>query len=122
ASMKMWASRGEIYAMAEQGSLGPFSIEAPVAPTVATASVATQIDSPEAWLLHPSQPSLSVPIGRPNAPTWPGDITVAPGTDDQRVYAARQAIYQPSGRREAVVFPLGYRSAGNWTLNLLTQT
>lgn len=105
-------------AYAAGASVGPFTVE--VATRIATsASTTATLDVPDAWLIHPIQPAFSMPIEqfRSDSPT-----SVESSTDNQRTYAARQAIYQPAGRREAVVFPLGPRAAGSWTLVLNTHS
>lgn len=99
-------------------SVGGFLVEvAAGVPTSATAT--TTLEAVAAWLIHPIRPSLSVPIEHFGSD---GEISVEASTDNQRTYAARQAIYQPNGRRESVMFPLGPRAAGSWTLVLNTHT
>lgn len=110
-----------IIASASKGSaIGAFTVEAAAGVPVSTSTTST-LDVAEAWLIHPSQPSLSTAIESPSSPHG-RDINVQSSTDSERTYQARQAIYQPNGRREAVVFPLGLRSAGSWTLVLNTHT
>lgn len=98
-------------------SVGAFSVEASTGLAVSASTSAT-LDVPEAWLIHPIQPSLSIPIERFSRG---GEMSVAASTDETRTYASRQAIYQPNGRREAVSYPLGPRGAGSWTLVLMLE-
>ncbi len=101
--------------------LGGFAVETPPSPLRFSATTSATLDVPEAWLVHPSQPSLSMPIENLSDP-HALDIGVEASTDAERQYAARQSVFQPNGRREAVVFPLGPRSAGAWTLVLGVDT
>lgn len=103
------------------GTMAGFTYSVPSGTVAASASTTATLDVAEVWLIHPSQPSLSVPIENPSD-SHGRDINVQSSTDSERTYQARQAIYQPNGRREAVVFPLGLRSAGSWTLVLNTHT
>lgn len=103
------------------GTMAGFTYSVPSGTVAADASTTATLDVGEAWLIHPSQPSLSTAIESPSSPHG-RDINVQSSTDSERTYQARQAIYQPNGRREAVVFPLGPRAAGAWTLVLDTRT
>lgn len=99
--------------------VGGFSVEVPGAVIDVSEVKATTLNVPAAYLIHPIAPTLSTPI---ETFTTGGDIRVADTTDQTRAHAARQAVYQPDGRREAVAYPLGPRSAGAWTLVLNTRT
>src|SRR5690606_36211496 len=102
-----------------RGSVGGFSVEAPGTVNDVSDVKATTLNVSAAYLIHPITPTLSTPI---ETFTTSGDIRVADTTDQTRAHAARQAVYQPDGRREAVAYPLGPRSAGAWTLVLNTRT
>lgn len=100
------------------GTLAGFSYAEPAETDPFSVSATTMLDISEAWLIHPIQPSLSIPIERFSRG---GEMSVAASTDETRTYASRQAIYQPNGRREAVSYPLGPRGAGSWTLVLTLE-
>lgn len=97
------------------GSVGAFTIEVPPVPNSVAESTTVTLDVDAAYFIHPIQPSLSLPIDVDG-------VIVGQGTDSTRTYAARQSIFQPEGRREAVVFPLGVRGAGDWSMSILTRT
>lgn len=105
-----------------EGELAGFAYTLPGVTNAVAADTSTQLNVPEAWLIHPIQPTLSIPIEDDPHNPGRGTIFVSPGTDSDRTYSARQSIFQPAGRREAVVFPLGKRSSGSWTLRLTTLT
>lgn len=105
--------------LSARGPVGGFSVEVPGAVNDVSDVKATTLNVDAAYLIHPVTPTLSTPI---ETFTTGGDIRVADTTDQTRTHAARQAVYQPDGRREAVAYPLGPRSAGAWTLVLNTHT
>src|SRR5690606_37519419 len=113
------ATRPLGYRLFARAPVGGFSVEVPGSVIDVSDVKATTLNVPAAYLIHPIAPTLSTPI---ETFTTSGDIRVADATDQTRVHAARQAVYQPDGRREAVAYPLGPRSAGAWTLVLNTRT
>lgn len=89
-----------------------------VAGSAATYAVtgSTVLDEVGAWLIHPSQPSLSTCVeGGP-------DVNVAAATDQSRDHEAQQVVYQPAGRDLAVVYPVGPRLRGKGQIVLNTHT
>lgn len=107
------------YWLDAEGPVGGFSVGIPGSVNDVSDVKATTLNVSAAYLIHPVTPTLSTPI---ETFTTGGDIRVADTTDQTRTHAARQAVYQPDGRRESVVYPLGPRSAGAWTLTLNTRT
>jgi hypothetical protein len=70
----------------------------------------------EAWLLHPSSPSLSVSI---DANTWRDDgLNVAIESAQSSVARSAQTLHYPIGRPRAVVIGHGNRLDDEWTLVL----
>lgn len=82
-----------------------------------SATAEATLNEPDAWLIHPTYPSLSVKLGRG------GDdaVLVTSATAVETVHEIPRAIFKPPGRRRAVVFPLGPRRDGEWTLVLFTH-
>lgn len=78
----------------------------------------TQLNETAAWLIHPTYPSLSVRIDRGRWVDEALNVSVASAQDVAR--ATSQAVFQPNGRSRSVVFPLGPRKDGTWTLELIT--
>lgn len=80
----------------------------------------TTLDVDEAWLIHPSQPTLSCSID-PGANNWRDDgINVDIGTKPNLSRRAVATTFNPVGRTRAVVVTHGNRLEGDWTLNLFT--
>jgi hypothetical protein len=78
--------------------------------------ISTTLNVDEAWLLHPSSPSLSVSI---DANTWRDDgLNVAIESAQQSVARSAQTLHYPIGRPRAVVIGHGNRLDDEWTLVL----
>lgn len=103
----------------EGGTMGGFSLyeAADGPPSVETATTTLHVD--EAWLIHPSQPTLSVSID-PGAGRWrPDGLNVDPTTEPETALAARRNEYAVIGRKRSIYTTTGPRAAGEWTLVLL---
>lgn len=97
-----------------------FTLEDLAADTPFSNSDSTQLDVDEAWLIHPSQPSLSCSID-PGAGNWRDDgINVDIGTKPNLSRRQVATTFNPVGRTRAVVVTHGNRLEGDWTLNLFT--
>lgn len=80
--------------------------------------ISTQLDVDEAWLLHPSSPSLSVSID-PGPNAWRDDgLNVAIESAQSSVAKSAQTLHYPIGRTRAVVIGHGNRLEDEWTLVL----
>ena len=71
----------------------------------------------EAWLIHPSQPTLSVSI---DAATWRDTgLNVDPASSQQNTAEAAVTLHQPVGRTRTVAIATGNRLDETWPLVLL---
>ncbi|MFI5426046.1 hypothetical protein [Aeromicrobium sp. UC242_57] len=80
-----------------------------------SASALTTLHVDAAWLIHPSQPSLSIPIDFGIG----GDRSlrfIEASSGDSRTSNAQSTIHRPVGRRRAIVITSGPRQADEWTL------
>lgn len=94
----------------------------PLAAVTYSESASTVLDEPRAWLIHPSQPSLSVCIDA-GVGNWAGQGLGTMRTSAQdTTYAANRSVFQPDGRDQAVAYPLGPRLRGEYALELASFT
>lgn len=78
------------------------------------------LDVDQAWLIHPSQPSLSTPI---DSGTYGTRFTfVEASSADPVTSQAVRTIHRPTGRRRPVVVTHGPRQADEWTLSISAAT
>lgn len=133
-----WSTTGTAYSVAVDGaglvyvsdySLSRIRAYTPTTPSVGamvttlavttlaySSSASTQLDETRAWLIHPSQPSLSVAI---DENTWTDTgSNVAIDTAQQTDHPQPSSVFSPPGRTRSVVYPLGPRRVGSWTLGL----
>ena len=89
----------------------------PVITPVSYASTATAtLNETRAWLIHPSQPSLSLCI---DEKAWKdAGVNVSIESAQQTTRPLETSVFSPPGRTRSVVYPLGPRKAGSWTLTL----
>jgi hypothetical protein len=90
------------------------------ADTPFTATATTTADFQGAWLLHPSQPSLSLMIEPDDHASGVRFIEASSG--ESKSSAAQRTIHRPVGRRKAVVITSGPRQADEWTLVVEAKT
>ena len=83
-------------------------------------SATVQLDATQAWLIHPSQPSLSVSIDPGPGKFRDDGINVDITSSQQVSRAATSTIHNPVGRTRDVVITNGNRREGKWTLVLLS--
>lgn len=110
------------------GDVDPASIGSVSATLVTTeqpflTTVTTQLDVDEAWLIHPSQPSLSLAIDVGPSGNQTDAVTyVEASTNSEQSSRAERTLRRTVGRRKAVIFTHGPRQADEWTLVLGTTT
>jgi hypothetical protein len=98
------------------GSVGTIVTTGLAATTHYREIISTTLNVDEAWLLHPSSPSLSVSI---DANTWRDDgLNVAIESAQSSVARSAQTLHYPIGRPRAVVIGHGNRLDDEWTLVL----
>lgn len=103
------------------GFVEDFVISTPVElPFTYTAE--TWLDINEAWLIHPTFPSLSVSIDPGQHRFRDSGVNVDRTTKSSKTRAARSTRHEPYGRKRAVVITSGSRAAAEWTLVLRTMT
>lgn len=120
-----WCARGTSFehagallvatALDASGRVPGLVVENQSGSTPFSASASTTLDVDAAWLIHPSQPSLSIPIDFGIG----GDRSlrfIEASSGDSRMSNAQSAIHRPIGRRRAVVITSGPRQADEWTL------
>ncbi len=96
-------------------SVGAIAPALAVSPTAFAESATITLDVDEPWLIHPSQPDLSLSIG--------SDTTfMEASTRAQTKSEARRTIHEPIGRRRRVVTTTGPRAAEEWVLSILSMT
>lgn len=94
----------------QPGTLAPFS-----------ATTTTQLDTLEAWLIHPSQPSLSIPID--SGPQGAHRLRfIEASSGESKTSEAQRTIHRGIGSRRAVVITSGPRAADEWTMVLGAPT
>lgn len=103
-------------------SVGELAVTPSVDPEEFYESATITVAGTEAWLIHPSQPSLSVSIDAgPNA--WRDDgLNVDISTARQTASAASVTLHQPVGRERTVAITQGVRRLDDWTLVLIAPT
>lgn len=97
------------------GRVAGFTLDEVTGEEAFSASASTTLDVDAAWLIHPSQPSLSIPIDFGIG----GDRSlrfIEASSGDSRSSNAQSTIHRPIGRRRAVVITSGPRQADEWTL------
>lgn len=113
-----------IYAAATGGtapSVAGFSIVDQGAPTPFSASASTTLDTTQAWLIHPSQPSLSCAID--SGPQGAHNLRfIEASSGETKSSEAQRTIHRGIGSRRAVVITSGPRTADEWTLILGAPT
>lgn len=113
-------SGAEIQAVVSGGSVPGFSIENMGVAVPFAASASTTLGVTETWLIHPSKPSLSVPIyshGGQNGVRW-----IEASSGESKSSQAVATVHRPVGRRRAVVITSGPRQADEWTLVVESET
>jgi hypothetical protein len=97
--------------------VGDFSATSPF-----SASASGFLDVRETWLIHPSKPSLSIPIDA--GPQGGSRLLrfIEASSGESKSSAAQSTIHRPVGRRKAVVITSGPRAADEWTLVLGAPT
>jgi hypothetical protein len=88
------------------------------APFAATAT--TTLNVVDTWLIHPSQPSLSVPIYSHESSAGVRYIEASSG--EQKSSKAVSTVHRPIGRKRPVVITSGPRQADEWTLVVESET
>lgn len=111
-----------LYMEAGTGWIPAFTIYQAVAPTSFTGTLSVTLGVAAAWLIHPSQPSLSRPIDDGPSFTDSSLTYVDASTASSRSSKAQATVHQPIGRRRAVVITPGPRQADEWNLVLATPT
>lgn len=79
-------------------------------------SATTQLDETRSWLIHPSQPSLSVAIDENQWSDTGSNVSLE--SAQQTTHELPTSTFSPPGRDRSVSYPLGPRRAGLWTLVL----
>lgn len=72
------------------------------------------LDVPDAWLIHPSKPALSIPVE--SGVTGAGVRFIEASSGDSKTSQAVSTIHRPVGRARAVVVTSGPRQADEWSL------
>jgi hypothetical protein len=99
------------FTMADLGTLVPF-----------TASSSATLDVTETWLIHPSQPSLSMMIdGGPDADPW-NDVYIDSATASRKTSATKRAVHEIEGAELDIVITNGPRAADEWNMVVSAAT
>ena len=81
-----------------------------------TLYASTHVPESRVWLIHPTLPSLSLPIDGGD-----GDLFIERDTRRNVTHVARFARFDPHGRNAAVVYPLGGRAKPEWDLSVFCR-
>ena len=103
-----------------QTSIGETSVTPVTTPESYSATASTTLNETAAWLIHPSYPWVSVRIDTHGWSETSSNVSIE--SAQQTTHQQPASVFQPPGRRRAVVFPLGARRAGLWTLVLNAPT
>lgn len=96
-----------------------FSLSTPILTALTFTATAT-LNVPDAWLIHPSKPALSIPIEMGETGTGVRFIEASSG--EQKTSAAVATVHRAVGRARAVVITSGPRQADEWTLVIGAET
>lgn len=75
----------------------------------------THVPEKRVWLIHPTAPTLSIPIDDPQGA---GPRFIEAGTRRDVDHVGRFASFEPDGRDVSVVYPTGPRRLPDWNLNI----
>lgn len=118
-----WNATSNVVQAGVQGAAVPgFSIESTGVGTHFSASDTDTLNSPTAWLIHPSQPSLSKQIDQGPSFSDASPTYVDASTAGVRTSQAQSTVHRPVGRSRPVVITSGPRQADEWSLILGTPT
>lgn len=114
-------SGGYIQAGGTGSSVPGFTLTSLGSSTPFSGSASTTLSINDAWLIHPSQPTLSIPIQKGPG----GDFSLRSleaSSGESKTSKAASTIHEPVGRRRPVVITHGPRQADDWTMVIYAKT
>lgn len=110
----------DLQADARGGTVSAFSVSDRTSTAPFEASASVNLNVTQTWLIHPSKPSLSIPIyshGGQAGVRW-----IEASSGESKASAAVSTVHRPIGRRRPVVITSGPRQADEWALVVESTT